>query len=250
MNTNARKNKSIAWMSFMLLLLTSLNPMRAQLNMPVLIRHLSFDDIASSKNTMNDDHLPMQFISSIECTFSEEEDETAPVEVYFNANNDLEKKSCVIMKWDASIRRWKKFQGGNIHQEKEGSDRYFRCTIQESGTYALFKKFDHNGKTTITLPSSYQVTDWKFSQRNVGIVCEGHLMSPSIQIPFPEISPAADLELSIMDAESKPHDIKGLKVGEILPQIWSKNGQQENTLHLTKKQFTIITTNPTISSSL
>jgi hypothetical protein len=223
-----------------LMMLFGARDLNAQSNMPVRIRHLTFQEIALDKNTMNDDHLPMQFLSSIECTFTEDEDETLPVEVYFNANNDLEKKQCCIMKWDASIRRWKKFQGSNINIEREGSDRYFRCTIHESGSYALFKKFDSNGRTTVTLPTNFNATDWKYAQANVGVVCEGHLMCQSIQIPYPELSPAADFQVTILDADSKSHEIKDLKMGEVLPQMWEKNDKEGNLLHLSKKQFTLL----------
>lgn len=250
MKTKTNHHKSISMIGLIMLGLSFTNALHGQQNLPVLIRHLTFEEIASSKNTMNDDHLPMQFIASIECSFTEDEEETLPVDVYFNANNDLEKKSCCIMKWDASIRRWKKFTGGSIHQEKEAADRYFRCTIHESGTYALFQKLEHTGKTTITLPTNYAVSDWKFIQEKAGIVCEGHQVSQSIQIPYPEISPTADLQITIMDAESTPHELKGYKVGELLPQIWSKNGKEDSVLHLSKKQFNLLLSSNSISSSL
>lgn len=193
----------------------------AQSPMPS-VHELEFEVVADRYNTYNSKREPMTFLSGFTLEGDIQSLIKNPVEVLFNPVVNVDRSDCILMRWDPVMRVWNKLAGNQLKSVQEGSNTYWAARIDSPGHFAMMKELPKSGRTQLVLPDGCTADEWRYVQRNVGVVCEGFTQAGTLAVPLVSLSPVGQVSIRYRKTGQPVQQVSEVLLGTLVSDFWKE----------------------------
>jgi hypothetical protein len=169
--------------------------------LPFELSPLTFNQVASSMNTLNKAGAPLEFLQGITLDIGQLAEPPYPVEVSFVVDESIDHKSLELLRWDGSLRRWMTFSGNGLSNMMSGVEGTVAFMLRKEGSYGLFRDANYSNKVEITLPKNHRCEHYRYVQTNTGVVLEGKAEGDKITLHIDDPSPRAQFTMKCKDED-------------------------------------------------